>query len=185
MLEIFALPYLAISGVIGWLIFRPFLPTHESDSVFPAKITITDLLAISLPISIVFSLTRWIEPLGDMSRSMQATVVVTAFVFAVPWLAAGLFLVPKTFQVTFFQRMLVMGVIGPFGILLTVGWIGFLIWACTQSLIYIVPATLLIAAATLGLRMLGSWVCQSDPHGVSIAAADRNTDQKDAQQSHR
>ena len=185
MLEIFALPYLAISGVIGWLIFRPFLPTHESDSVFPAKITITDLLAISLPISIVFSLTRWIEPLGDMSRSMQATVVVTAFVFAVPWLAAGLFLVPKTFQVTFFQRMLVMGVIGPFGILLTVGWIGLLIWACTQSLIYIVPATLLIAAATLGLRMLGSWVCQSDPHGVSRAAADRNTDQKDAQQSHR
>jgi hypothetical protein len=166
MLEIFAIPYLAISGVIGWLIFQPFLPAHQSESLLPAKIAITDLLAISLPISIVFSFARLIAPLGNMSGSMQATVAVTALLVAVPWLAAGLFLVPKTFQVTFFKRMAIMGVIAPFGILLTIGWIGFLIWACTYSLLYSVPSTIAIAAATLGLRILSFWVCQADSEVV-------------------
>jgi len=101
-----------------------------------------------------------------MSGSMQATVAVTALLVAVPWLAAGLFLVPKTFQVTFFKRMAIMGVIAPFGILLTIGWIGFLIWACTYSLLYSVPSTIAIAAATLGLRILSFWVCQADSEVV-------------------
>ena len=115
MLEIFAIPYLGISGVIGWLIFQPFLPAHQSESLLPAKITITDLLAISLPISIVFLFARVIAPLGDLSGSMQATVAVTALLVAIPWLAAGLFLVPKTFQVTFFKRVTIMGFIAPLG----------------------------------------------------------------------
>tara|TARA_Y100000385_G_C12841675_1_gene529044 strand:+ start:114 stop:656 length:543 start_codon:yes stop_codon:yes gene_type:complete len=179
MLEIFAIPYLAISGVIGWLIFQPFLPAHQSESLLPAKITITDLLAISLPISIVFSFTRVIAPLGDLSGSMQATVAVTALLVAIPWLAAGLFLVPKTFQVTFFKRVTIMGFIAPFGILLTVGWIGFLIWACAYSLLYSVPSTVAIAAATLGLRMLSFWVCQDDPKAVVERAADQGTVNED------
>ena len=179
MLEIFALPYLAISGVIGWLIFQPFLPAHESESLLPAKIAITDLLAISLPISIVFSLARWIVPLGNMSRSMQATVAATALVVAIPWLTAGLFLVPKKFQISFFKRMAVMGIIAPFGVLLSVGWIGFVIWACTYSLLYIVPSTIAVATATLGLRFLGCWVCQADSNFVGDRAADRDSLQED------
>ena len=180
MLEIFALPYLAISGVIGWLIFQPLLPTHESESLLPAKITITDLLAISLPISIAFSFARLIAPLGDMSGSMQATVAVTALLVAIPWLAAGLFLVPKTFQITFFKRVAIMGFIAPFGILLTVGWIGFLIWACAYSLLYSVPSTVAIAAATFGLRMLGLWVCQDNSKAVMERAADRDPVDQDS-----
>ncbi len=175
MLEIFAIPYLAISGVIGWLIFQPFLPAHQSESLLPAKITITDLLAIALPISIVFSFARVITPLGDLSGSMQATVAVTALLVAIPWLAAGLFLVPKTFQVTFFKRVTIMGLIAPFGILLTVGWIGFLIWACAYSLLYSVPSTIAIAAATLGLRILSVWVCQANSKIVVEGAAEHDT----------
>jgi hypothetical protein len=119
MLEIFALPYLAISGVIGWLIFQPLLPTHESESLLPAKITITDLLAISFPISVVFAFARCAIPFANMSRAMQATVAAGALLLAIPWLTAGLFLVPKTFQATFLKHMVVMGVIAPFGIILT------------------------------------------------------------------
>ncbi len=179
MLEIFAIPYLAISGVIGWLIFQPFLPAHQSESLLPAKITVTDLLAISLPISIVFSIARYLAPLGNLSVSMQATVAATALLAAVPWLTAGLFLVPKNFQVTFIKRMALMGFIAPLGILLSVGWIGLLIWACTYSLLYSVPSTIAVAAATFGLRILGFWVCQADSKEVTERAGDRVRVKKD------
>ena len=115
-----------------------------------------------------------------MSRAVQATVAAGALLFAVPWLTAGLFLVPKTFQGTFLKRMAVMGVIAPFGIILTIGWIGFLIWACAYSLLYIVPSTIAIAAATFGLRILGLWVCQADSEVVTERAADRDPVHKDS-----
>ena len=179
MLEIFAIPYLAISGVIGWLIFQPFLPAHQSESLLPAKITTTDLLAIALPISIIFSFARLITPLSNMSISMQATMAVIALLIAIPWLTAGLFLVPKTFQVTFFKRLAIMGIIAPFGILLTIGWIGFLIWACAYSLLYSVPSTIAIAAATFGLRILSVWVCQHNPNIVVEGANEPDTINED------
>ena len=72
-----------------------------------------------------------------------------------------------------------MGFIAPFGILLTVGWIGFLIWACAYSLLYSVPSTVAIAATTLGLRMLSFWVCQDDPKAVVESAADQETVNED------
>lgn len=70
--------------------------------------------------------------------------------------------------------MAIMGVIAPFGILLTVGWIGFLIWACAYSLMYSVPSTIAVAAATLVLRILGFWVCQTESKLVAEVAADRH-----------
>ena len=171
---------MAISGVIGWLIFQPLLPTHESESLLPAKVTITDLLTISFPISVVFAFARCAIPFANMSRAMQATMAAGALLLAVPWLTAGLFSVPKTFQATFLKRMVVMGVMAPFGIILTIGWIGFLIWACAYSLLYIVPSTIAIAAATFGLRILGLWVCQADSKGVAERTADRAPVHKDS-----
>jgi hypothetical protein len=94
-------------------------------------------------------------------------VVASALLFAVIALTAGLFLVPKTFQVTFFKRMAVVGIIAPFGLLLTIGWIGFLIWASTYSIMYLAPSSIAIAAATSGLRILGVWVCQAESKVVS------------------
>lgn len=170
MMEVFVLPYFVVSGVIGWVIFGPFFRTDESESLSPANITISDLLAISLPVSLLFSCARWVMPVSILSLSVQAIVVAIALLFAVLALTAGLFLVPKTFQVTFFKRMTVVGIIAPFGILLTIGWIGFLIWASAYSILYLVPSSIAIAAATSGLRILGVWVCQAESKVVERAA---------------
>ena len=113
MLEIFALPYFAISGAIGWAIFEPFFRDVKYESLSPAKITTTDLLATFLPVSVIFSCARWMIPVSFLSASVQAMVVAIAWLFAVIALTAGLFLVPKTFQVTFIRRMAVVGIIAP------------------------------------------------------------------------
>jgi hypothetical protein len=171
MLEIFALPYFAISAVIGWVIFQPFFRTEESESLSLTSITISDLLALSLPVGILFLSARWVMPDSILSLSVQAIVVAIALLFGAVALTVGLFLVPKKFQVTFLKRMAVVGIIAPFGILLTVGWIGLLIWAGTYSILYLVPSSIAIAAATSGLRMLGSWVCRAESQVVEKVAS--------------
>ena len=162
MFEIFALPYFAISGVIGWAIFEPFFRTNDSDSLSPADITISDLLAATLPVSVLFSCARWMMPASVPSLFEQVIVVASALLFAVIALTAGLYLIPKKFQVTFFKRMAVVGIIAPFGLLLTIGWIGLLIWASAYSIVYLVPSSIAIAASTSVLRFLGFWVCQDE-----------------------
>lgn len=162
MLEIFAIPYFGFSGVIGWAIFEPFFRIEKTDSLSAAKLAISDLLAISVPVSIFFLGAQWIMPESIRSPYVQATVVTTAMLYAVTALTLGLFLIPKTIQVTFAERMAVVGVIAPFGIILTIGWIGFLIWASAYSILSLVPASIAIAAATAGLRFLGVWICRSD-----------------------
>ena len=162
MLEIFALPYFLISGLIGWAIFAPFFRINESESLSCANVTISDLLAISLPVSVIFLSANRMMPVSILSLSVQASVLVIAFVFAMATLTAGLFLVPKQFQVTFLKRMTIVGIIAPFGILLTIGWIGFLVYACVYSILYLAPSMVAIAAATSGLHLLGLWVCESE-----------------------
>ena len=169
MLEIFALPYIAISGVIGWLIFGQFFRSNDSDSLSRGNITTGDLLAIALPIGVLFSSARWVIPVEILSPLVQAIMVMLTLLFAATALVVALFLVPKRFPVTSIKRMTVVGVIAPFGILLTVGWIGFLIWACTYSISYLAPSSIAIAAATSGLRMLSFWVCQAEPEPVEPA----------------
>ena len=170
MLEIFALPYFAVSGVIGWVIFQPFFHADDSESLSLANVTITDLLAISLPVSVLFASAKWMMPESILSLTVQAIVVAVALLFAVIALTAGLFLVPKRFQVTFVKRMAVVGIIAPFGILLSIGWVGFLVWASAYSILYLVPSSIAIAAATSGLRILGVWVCQAESKVVERAA---------------
>jgi hypothetical protein len=167
MLEIFALPYFAISGAIGWTIFEPFLRNDRYESLSPAKITTTDLLATFFPVSVIFACASWMIPVNTLSFSVQAVVVAIALLFAVIGLTAGLFLMPKTFQVAFLKRMAVVGIIAPFGLLLTIGWIGFLIWVSGYSIIYLAPSAIALAAATSGLRILGVWVCQAESKVVS------------------
>ncbi|MEM6978290.1 MAG: hypothetical protein AAF539_01400 [Planctomycetota bacterium] len=162
MLEIFALPYIFVSGVIGWAIFEPFVRVEKSESLSLAKVAITDLLAIAVPVSVLFLSARWMMPENILSFWVQSIVIMSALLFAATALAAGLFLVPKAFQVTFLKRMIVVGIIAPFGILLTVGWIGLLVWACIYSIVYFAPTSIAIAAATFGLRVLALWVCQMD-----------------------
>ena len=167
MLEIFALPYFAITGLVGWAVFEPFFRADENELTLSfAKIAITDLLAVCVPVGVLLSAARWIMPDTISSLAVQTTVLSLALLFAVLALAAGLFLVCKTTELTFFKRLAIVGIIAPFGILLTVGWVAFLVWTCTFSVLYAVPSSLAIAAATYGLRMLGLWVCQIDTTAV-------------------
>lgn len=106
-------------------------------------------------------------PEGFQTVSVQAMVVATSLLCAVIALTVGLILVPKRFQITFLKRMAVVGVIAPFGLLLTIGWIGFLIWVSTYSIMYLAPSSVAIAAAISGLRVLGVWVCQAESKVVS------------------
>ena len=162
MLEIFALPYFVVSGVIGWAVFSPFFRVNDSDSLSCSSVTTSDLLAISLPISVVFVTANWMFPIDIPSLWVQALVIAIALAFAIIALTTGLFLVPKTFQITFLKRMAIVGVIAPSGILLTLCWIGLLVWACVYSILYLIPSMIAVALATIGLRMLGLWVCQAE-----------------------
>ncbi|MEO1527416.1 MAG: hypothetical protein AAFX06_18455 [Planctomycetota bacterium] len=161
MLEIFALPYFVISGVIGWAIFAPFLRTDDSESLTCAKVTISDLLAMSLPVCVLVLSASWFMPSSIQSTLVQAIVLAIALLFAVSGVAASLYLVPKTFRVSFVKRMTLVGLIAPFGIVLTVGWIGFPVWACLQSISYLAPSMVGIGGATMGLRVLSLWVCRT------------------------
>ncbi|MEM6472277.1 MAG: hypothetical protein AAF802_22135 [Planctomycetota bacterium] len=169
MLEIFALPYFVVSGVIGWAVFGPFIRIEDSEALSRADIAISDLLAVSLPVGVVFASACWMMPVSILSVAVQAIVLFTALLFGVTALAVGLFLVPKKINVTFFKRMTVVGVIAPLGILLTVGWVGFPVWACLYSISYFVPSMFAIAAATMGLRFLGQWVCKTDSESAKNA----------------
>ncbi|MEM8670082.1 MAG: hypothetical protein AAGG48_21320 [Planctomycetota bacterium] len=170
MLEIFALPYFAVSGVIGWAIFEPFIRLNDSEPLSPSKLTTTDLLAIPLPASVLFAAARLTMPASFVSIIMQLLVIVVALLFAVTALTTGLLIMPKTITVPFPKRMSVVGLIAPFGILITIGWVGFLIWACSYSMLYLVPSSIAVAAAIAGLRVLGFWVCQTEPEVVESAA---------------
>lgn len=160
MLEVFALPYLAVTGMIVWAVFEPFFRVNDLDSLSCAKVTISDLLAAPLPVSFVFLTVGWIVPPQSLSSSVQALVLVSGLALAATSLLVGLFLVPKTFRVTFPKRIAIVGVIAPFGTLLTIGWIGIAGWACFHSIAYLAPAMFIIGSATLGLRRLAMWVCR-------------------------
>lgn len=162
MLEIFALPYFVVSGVIAWAVFSPFFRTTDVDSLSCASVNISDLLAISLPVSIVFLSASWMMPGSIQAFTAQASVLAIAFVFAAIVLITSLYLVPKRFQVTSLKRMTIVGIITPFGLLLTIFWIGLLAWVCVYSILYLFPSMIAIAAATVGLRILGQWVCETD-----------------------
>ena len=163
MLEIFALPYILATGIIGWAIYEPFFRTHEFESPPLAQVAIADLLAVSLQIAVFFTCVKWLTPIDELSLWGWGIVLLSALVFAVTSLVAGLFLVPRAAQMTFLKRMVIIVVIAPFGITLTIGWVGILSWACFYSVMYLAPAMFIVAAAMFGLRKLTLWVCDSGP----------------------
>ncbi|MEM7474754.1 MAG: hypothetical protein AAF483_07165 [Planctomycetota bacterium] len=162
MLEIFALPYLATTGLIGWLVFGPFFQLNETQPLSLSKVAISDLLAVSLPVGALFSFTRWLLPPESQSTWVQLIVFFSNLSFAAGSLITGLLLMPKKFQIPFLKRITVVGIIAPFGILTTAGWIVFLVWAGQYSVMLLAPAMLFIAALTFGLRLLTLWVCNTE-----------------------
>ncbi|XZE56344.1 hypothetical protein SH139x_002448 [Planctomycetaceae bacterium SH139] len=171
MLEIFALPYFAITGVVGWAVFEPFFRADDTELSFSfAKIAIADLLAVCLPVGVLLSAARWMMPVTNLSLAAQTIVLAIALLFALFALLAGLFLVRRMIEITFLKRLAVVGIIAPFGILLTIGWVAFLVWSCSFSMSYAFPSSLAIAAATYGLRIVGLWVCQIETKVVEKSA---------------
>lgn len=112
-------------------------------------------------------------PVSALSLPTQAIVVAIALLFAITALTVGLYLMPSTFPLTFLKRIVVVGVIAPFGMLLTIGWIGLLIWASTYSIVYLGPSLIAIVAATSGLCLLSFWVCQ--PEDLPVRRRGRET----------
>lgn len=170
MMEIFVLPYLAISAAIGYAVFQPFLRFDEFESLSCEKPSTGDLLAIMFPISVLFAVAKSVAPDRVLSPTTQLVVVLTAFFFAAVSLAAGLFLLPKEGRTSAVKRMAIIGVVVPFGLLLAIGWIGPLIWAAVYSTLYLVPGTVGILAATVLLRLLASWACHNTPTRANEAA---------------
>lgn len=161
MLEIFAFPYFVVSGVIGWIIYKPFFRSVEFEPLSPTKLTVTDLLATSLPVGLVFSFSNWLVPHTRMTPYVQLAVISSGLLIALTSLAIGMFLTPRTTNPTFAKRMVLVGVVGPFGVLLAIGWVGLLIWSGSYSILYLAPVSIGIAAATWALRCLSLWVCAS------------------------
>lgn len=159
MLEIFAFPYFVVSGVIGWLIYKPFFRSAEVEPPSPTQITITDLLATSLPVGLVFSFSSWLVPHTRMTPYVQLAVISSGLLIALTSLVLGMFLTPRASNPTFAKRMVLVGFVGPFGVLLAIGWVGLLIWSGSYSILYLAPVSIGIAAATWALRCLSFWVC--------------------------
>lgn len=159
MLEIFGIPYLGVTGVIGWLIFAPFFQSHEAPLSFPTRVTISDLLTLPLTMGVFFSFAGWLVPLRTQSLLLQSSVMVIGLLFSVATLTLGLFLLPEN-NGTSLKRITVVGLIAPLGGLLTFAWVGFVVWVSTYSVMYLVPAMIVIAALTFGLRTLTLWVCK-------------------------
>ena len=163
MFEIFVVPYMVISGVIGFAVFEPFFRFDNFETLSLSKLTIGDLLAIIFPIGVLFAIARWTIPEDVGSISIQLMVVAVVLLFAMIALVAGLFLIPDDRPLDLPKRMAIVGVVTPFGILLTLGWIGLLAWAGVYSTVYLVPCVLAIAVATSVLRVLAMWSCRNSP----------------------
>lgn len=163
-LEVFAVPYLGISAVIGWVIFEPFFRDgvvgSSADPPPPAGVAITDLMAVVVPLGVSFAWAGWAMPEAIRSPTVQAIVIGLMTLFAAAAWVLGLFLLPPASRGVFLKRMAVVGIISPLGIVMTVGWIGFILWAGGYSILALVPSTVGVAACSAGLRVLSVWVCR-------------------------
>ncbi len=162
MLEIFGIPYLGVTGVIGWLIFAPFFTNHEATVAFPTRATISDLLTLPLTMGVFFSFVGLLIPLKTQTLFLQSTVLVIGLLFSVSTLALGLLLLPKNIELSTLKRITVVGLIAPLGGLLTFAWVGLVVLVSTYSVMYLVPAMIVIAALTFSLRTLTLWVCRTE-----------------------
>ena len=161
-MEIIVLPYIAVSFVIGWAVFSPFLKFDDLSRLSLGRITTSDLLAICLPLSVLLTVARWTIPKDAISVWVLLLIGLLILVFAFLGLVAGLFLIDKMGATTSFKRMATIGVIVPLGSLLTIAWIAFPLVALAYSVPYAIAATLAIGILTVLLRGLSEWVCHRD-----------------------
>lgn len=175
MLEVFAIPYFAVSALIGWAIFAPFFKHADVDGLTRSRLLTVDLMAVFVPVGGLFAFVQWVMPTYGRQMAVQAVVIFGALALAAMSLMTGLFLVPNHRPISFAHRMIVVGIVAPAGLLLTFAWVAMLAWASTYSVMYLVPATIAIASATAGLRLVGLWVCREASGGTSTKPAKATT----------
>ena len=113
MLEIFAFPYFVVSGVIGWIIYKPFFRSVEFEPLSPDQAhrnRSSRHLATGWTCFLVFQLVsaaRKNDPLRSIGSDFIGSLI------ALTSLAIGMFLTPRTSNPTFAKRMVLVGVVGP------------------------------------------------------------------------
>ena len=159
-MEIIVLPYMAISFSIGWAIFSPFAQLEEILDLTFSKVETSDLFGLFLPISFLLAAATWTTT-ADVFEFWVVLVVTSGIVlFAFSSLLLGLFLFSKMSQPSPLRRMVVIGIIIPFGSLLSIAWFLLPLVAFSTSVFMAIPGTLMIVPATLGLRTLSWWACK-------------------------
>lgn len=161
-MEIIVFPYMAISFAIAWAIFSPFAQLDDLQKWSFARIETIDLLAVFLPMSLLWAAVRAMTP--DEYLSLPLLVVLASAILSLTLFGflAGLFIIAKMQPPPAIKRMALIGIILPLGSLLTVAWIGLPLLAFAGSFLYAIPAIISVVPVTLGLRGLSGWVCQSN-----------------------
>ena len=160
-MEIIILPYMAISFLIGGVIFSPFTAIDDLDDWTFAKIKTVDIFALFIPMCLLLALTTWGFQLESLPKAIVVCIVATIVVFVLLAFFAGLFVLAKLQNPAPLRRLVLIGLIMPLGAFLTLAWIAVPLLAYAGSIYYSLPATLSFIPLTLGLRALSAWVCQA------------------------
>lgn len=159
-MELIVLPYMAISLLIGWTVFAPFAEIEELDEWTFAKIEISDILAIFLPICAILALSTWLFQATSTSFITMTLIAVTILLFILFAFVTGLFLLAKMDKPPASKRMATIGIIIPLGTVLSLAWIIFPMLAFAGAGFFALPATLALIPITLMLRVMSAWVCK-------------------------
>lgn len=162
MMEIIILPYMAISFIIGWAIFSPFADLEGLDMWTFARIEISDLLGVFVPVSLLFACATWTLETANVRAIGWSIVASGIFLFAFLGFGAGLYLLAKMKQTAPLKRMALIGIVIPMGSLLTVTWFAIPVVAMASSIVYSIPAAAAVVPITCAFRWLSHWVCRSD-----------------------
>ncbi len=160
-MEIIILPYMAISFIIGWAIFSPFADLEGLDTWTFARIEMSDLFGVFVPVSLLFACATWTLETANVAVVGWSIVATGIFLFSFFGFFAGLYLLAKMNQTAPLKRMALIGIVIPLGSLLTVTWFAIPIVAMGSSFVYAIPAAVAVVPITLALRWLSSWVCSS------------------------
>lgn len=160
-MEIIVLPYMAISLLVGWAIFAPFAAIDEFERWSFSKVETSDLLTIILATSFLLAATNWLRQAIEIPWFILATIFASIILFVTFTFFTGLFLLAKLEGTPSIKRAAIIGIIIPFGSVLTFGWIALPMLAFTGSGTYSILATLVTVVLTVGLRAMSNWVCSA------------------------
>ena len=161
MFEIVIPFYMAITVLIGWAIYSPFVGAGSSQEQSFAKIQLSDLFAVFLPTGVVLALATSAVPNEKMTFIGTMIVIAGTSFLALAGLLVGLFLLARMSKITVVKRMTMIGILIPASLPLILAWGLLPIYAFAVSIHLMIPATLAIAISTYFLRLISVWICNN------------------------